>query len=121
MLSSFMRIVTLLASLAIIAVTTAGSAHLARMGNVPNLGGHAARMVQVDGDCAVPCVGEQRCESVMAGLCSFAAVGLTGMVTAPEAHADFPFYSIGRMPAPDRVLSGVTPEVTKRPPKNRLV
>lgn len=115
------RLVSALAALAIVVVTTAGSAHVARMGNVPDLGAHAVRMMQLEGGCAVPCAGDEPCDPAMAGLCGFASVGFTGMVSSPSAQADFVFHFIGRIVAPDLVLSGLLPELAERPPKNRLV
>ncbi|MDP3959750.1 MAG: hypothetical protein Q8Q26_06750, partial [Pseudorhodobacter sp.] len=96
---------SLLAALAIIVVTTAGSAHVARMGSVPDLGAHAAQMMQVEGGCAVPCAGDQPCDPAMAGLCSFASVGITGSVSAPAVQANFAFHAMGRILAPGLVLS----------------
>ncbi|MDP3961129.1 MAG: hypothetical protein Q8Q26_13910, partial [Pseudorhodobacter sp.] len=61
------------------------------------------------------------CDPAMAGLCSFASVGITGSVSAPAVQANFAFHAMGRILAPGLVLSGILPELADRPPTNRLV
>ena len=111
------RLVTLLAALAIAVISTAALAHAAQMSDVPDFGVHAVGMVQAEDIGAMSCGGDQHCGSAMGGLCAFASVGLTGIVTPPDVQADFACHSIRHTGPTGMVLSGAVPARAERPPK----
>lgn len=111
------RFVTMLAILSIIVVTTVTSAHAARMSDVPDIGAHAVGMVQDQNGSAMSCGGGQPCGSAEAGLCALACVGLSAVLSWPDAKADLAFLPVGHGVPSGVIQSGSVPELTERPPK----
>jgi len=111
------RLVTALAALAIAVVSTVALAHAARVSDVPDFRIHAVEMMQAEDIGAMSCGGDQHCGSAMGGLCAFASVGLTAIVTPPDVQADFACHSISHTVPTGMVLSGAVLAREERPPK----
>mgnify|MGYP005848441623 CR=1 FL=1 len=117
----FARVVTILVLLAIAVVTTAASAHAARMSVAPGHTAHAAMMMQDADGTAPACAHHQPCGSADVGLCGFFCAGLPLLPTLPAIDAGPAFTPANQGIPAAGIHASRVPGLTERPPKLRLL
>lgn len=99
----FSRLVTMLAVLVIAFMTTATSAHAARLSAGPDHAAHVSEMTQVATGSDRSCDGAQHCGSMDAGSCEVLCSGLSGecqeLCVSERAHAVFRYVQASKRPA----------------------
>jgi hypothetical protein len=115
------RVLSILALLAIVVVTTGAPAHAAKMTSVSEHAVHAHQMTHKAVEDSHSCVQKNACNASDAGLCEFVCAGLTALPGMPVAEAGQSFAPIRHDASADTSLAGRSPELTERPPKFRLL
>lgn len=120
-LAMFARVVTLLATLVIAAVTTATSAHAARMSIGPDHAGHGGMMMQAAQHNEPLCSDEPACGTADAGLCEFVCAGLTAFLPLQNSNARHDCMPETHELPGETIFASLTPGFDERPPKLALL
>ena len=116
------RILTLLAVLSIGVVTAAGVAHAGRMaGMPPDHAMHLAEMTEAMPDGHAPCAGDQHCDGAYGAICDFICTGLSVVRTISGPVGADAVAPVRHDLASATCLTGLSPDLTERPPKLRLL
>ncbi|AUH65491.1 hypothetical protein CX676_16095 [Paracoccus zhejiangensis] len=117
----FSRLVTMLAVLAIAVMTTATSAHAARLSAEPDHSVHVGEMMQVAAGSEHSCDGEQHCGSIDTGSCELLCVGFSVFLTSPSEGSGSDYAPASHDLPTGAVLASRAPGLNERPPKLRLL
>ena len=116
----FARLVTMLAVLAIAVMTTATSAHAARLSAEPDHSVHVGEMMQGAGG-SEPCDGDHHCGSGDAEACEVLCAGLLVFLAPPSDSSGRDYAPASHDLPTGAVLAGRAPGLNERPPKHRLL
>jgi hypothetical protein len=116
------RILTLLLALSVALVTAAGAAHAARMAGMPSDHAmHLAEMTEAMPDAHAPCAGDQHCGGSHGAICDFVCTGLSVVLTLSGPVGTDAVGPVRHDLASATCLTGLSPDLTERPPKLRLL
>ncbi len=117
----FSRLVTMLAVLVIAFMTTATSAHAARLSAGPDHAAHVSEMTQVAAGSDRSCDGEQHCGSMDAGSCELLCSGLSVFLTFPREDSPSVYAPASHALPTAETVASRAPGLNERPPKHRLL
>ena len=117
----FARLVTMLAVLAIAVMTTATSAHAARLSAEPDHSVHVGEMMQVAAGSENPCDGDQHCGSGDAEACELLCVGFSVFLTSPSEGSGSDYAPASHDLPTGAVRASRAPGLNERPPTLRLL
>ena len=119
--SMFVRLVTMLAILAIAVVTTVTPAHAARMSVDTDHDVHVGEKMQAPHHSELSCDGEQHCGSADAGMCELVCAGLSVLLTPPGGEAGDDYGRASHRLPTGAIHAGRAPALNERPPRLRLL
>ncbi len=116
----FSRFVTMLAVLAIAVMTTATSAHAARLSAEPDHSVHVGEMMQGAGG-SEPCDGDYHCGSGDAEACEVLCAGLSVFLAPPSDSSGSDYAPANHDQSSGAIVASRAPGLNERPPKLRLL
>ena len=117
----FSRLVTMLAALAIVVMTTVTSAHAARLSAEPDYSVHVGEMMHVAPGSQDPCDGDHHCGSGDVEACELLCAGLSVFLTSPGEGAGSDYAPASHDLPTGKVFASRAPGLNERPPKHRLL
>jgi hypothetical protein len=116
------RILTLLSVLAIAVVTTAGAAHAGRIAGMPSDHVmHLADMTEAMRDGLAICADDPHCGTADGAICDFVCTGLSVFLTISGPDRADAVGPVRHDLASATCPIGLSPDLTERPPKLRLL
>ncbi|RLP23265.1 hypothetical protein [Mesorhizobium sp. YM1C-6-2] len=117
----FSRLVTMLAALAIVVMTTVTSAHAARLGAEPDHSVHVGEMMHVVAGSQDPCDGDHYCGSDNVEACELLCAGLSVFLPSPGEGGGSDYAPASHDLPTGAVFASRAPGLNERPPKHRLL